>query len=159
MVHDSHLYSYGILLSTLPTKTRLRPRPSPLISPAFNRDFALTLRSATPIHQTVSTKLLQFTFVPFFATMARVATRFTTAEDAEIIRLKEQVGGSWNAIQQAFTGVFPGTTRKHGDLQVRYTRALKPGEKYRAPALAALGWNGKFIHPHTLLITFFSASC
>lgn len=69
--------------------------------------------------------------------------KFTTAEDAEVVRLKEQVGGSWKSIQQAFAAVFPGTTRKYNDLQVRYTRSLKPGEKFRAAALA-LGANGMF---------------
>jgi Myb-like DNA-binding domain len=78
--------------------------------------------------------------------------KFTPAEDAQVIHLKEQVGGSWKAIQEAFAGIFPGTTRKFNDLQVRYTRSLQPGKKFRAPALA-YGANGMFKNLHTCLRT------
>lgn len=60
---------------------------------------------------------------------------FTPAEDHHIIRLKEQVGGTWNNIQAAFAGLFPGTERNAGGLQVRYSRYLQAGKGSRAAAL------------------------
>ncbi|TID16980.1 hypothetical protein E6O75_ATG09746 [Venturia nashicola] len=60
---------------------------------------------------------------------------FTTAEDYHIIRLKERTKGSWTAIHATFAGIFLGTQRKAGSLQVRYSRYLRPGKEFRSAAL------------------------
>jgi predicted chitinase len=63
--------------------------------------------------------------------------RYTPAEDAEIIRLKENVGKSWSALAQAFNARFTTYSRSQTNLQVRYCRylALKNGGEARANAL------------------------
>jgi hypothetical protein len=105
---------------------------------------------------------IHFTYLLHRSPIITMGIKFIPVEDFEIIRLKEQVTDengdplSWKSISNEFAAKFPGTSRKFNDLQVRYTRSLKPGERYRARALAH-GATGMFIHLRTLPITSFSS--
>ncbi|KAF2426463.1 hypothetical protein EJ08DRAFT_663220 [Tothia fuscella] len=67
--------------------------------------------------------------------------KFSTAEDAEIIRLKEQRGLGWAALHTAFiANAALSSNRTQGCLQVRYSRylAVKNGHQCRHDALLVL---------------------
>jgi hypothetical protein len=54
------------------------------------------------------------------------AMRFTTEQDAELIRLKERLSMAWAAVARAFNARFPAQARSQINLQVRYSRSLAP---------------------------------
>jgi hypothetical protein len=123
----------------------------------------LLLRTSQyPIYQLSSNSYIYFIYLFHHSPIITMGIKFIPAEDFEIIRLKEQVTDengdalSWKSISNGFAAKFPGTSRKFNDLQVRYTRSLKLGERYRARALAH-GATGMIIYLHTLSITSFSS--
>jgi hypothetical protein len=132
--------------------------------------FLLVLQPSSPSLTHISTSFASAPFIQFNTIIysliftfslpshhiIKMGVLFTVAEDAEIIRLKEHVGGSWISLQQKFAVTFPGTKRKHNDLQVRYTRSLKVEKKHREAALAYVPQSMYFFFSFLLSIVFFS---
>lgn len=108
------------------------------VQPSFTSFYSCSLRYHSPASSNVFAQSpIRIPSLLFFDHIIIIKmVPFTTAEDHHIIRLKEQVGGTWESIRAAFAGLFPGNERRSGGLQVRYSRYLQEGKVSRAAALA-----------------------